>query len=152
MTGMIKWGQKSKPQKIPKASNKTPQKSLDQNLTPKKSHAEFPSHQNFVKALNNTTRKIETLVMECLCLFIHYTIWELLFHESSDCLEYPKKSLLKSSDPKKILGNIFLPKKIPEVKNFKPQLKSFDHPCHLKSRVPPWSFSDEPKILLFNST
>jgi len=35
MTGIIKWGQKSKPQKITKASNKTPKKSPDQNLTPK---------------------------------------------------------------------------------------------------------------------
>ena len=27
--------------------NQNPKKSLDQNLTPKKSHAEFPSHKNF---------------------------------------------------------------------------------------------------------
>ena len=90
------------------------------------------------------TWKIETLVMECLCLFIHLTIWRknlfhiccslsqharhsrtysvtcfmnycmLLYsrnyaagihrncHESSDCFaEYPKKSFLKSSYPKK---------------------------------------------------
>ena len=38
------------PKKIPWASNKT-QKTLDQNLTPKKSHAEFLSHKNFQKAL-----------------------------------------------------------------------------------------------------
>ena len=50
--------------------------SLDQNLTLKKSHAEFPSHKNFQKALNDITRKTETLLMECLCLFIHpHTIW-----------------------------------------------------------------------------
>ena len=41
---MIKWGQNSKPQKI-----------LDQNLTPKKSHAEFPSIKTFQKALNDVT-------------------------------------------------------------------------------------------------
>jgi len=35
-------GQKSKPKKIPKASKKNPIKSLDQKLTPKKSHAKFP--------------------------------------------------------------------------------------------------------------
>ena len=46
-TGMIEWGQKLKPQKIPRASKKPPKKSLDQNLTPQKSHAEFPSHKNF---------------------------------------------------------------------------------------------------------
>ena len=37
--------------------------------------------------------------------------------------------------PKKILAKIFLPKKIPEIENFKPQ-KSFG-PGHLKSGVPP---------------
>ena len=35
VTGMIKWGQKSQHQKIPRASNKTPQTYLDQNPTPK---------------------------------------------------------------------------------------------------------------------
>ena len=44
-TGMIELGQKLKPQKIPRASKKPPQKSLDQNLTLQKSHAEFPSHK-----------------------------------------------------------------------------------------------------------
>ena len=34
VTGMIKWAQKSQHQKIPRASNKTPQKYLDQNATP----------------------------------------------------------------------------------------------------------------------
>ena len=36
VTGMIKWGQKSKPKK-----------SLEQNLIPQKSHSNFPSHKNF---------------------------------------------------------------------------------------------------------
>ena len=31
------------------------QKTLDQNLTPKKSHAEFSSYKNFQKALNDIT-------------------------------------------------------------------------------------------------
>ena len=39
-------GQRSKPQKIPR----TPNKSLDRKLTPKKSHAKFPSFKNFQKA------------------------------------------------------------------------------------------------------
>jgi len=33
---MIEWGQKAKPKKIPRASNKTPKKSLDRKLTPPK--------------------------------------------------------------------------------------------------------------------
>ena len=40
VTGMIEWGQKSKPLKSP-----------GQNLTPKISHAKFPSHKNFQKVL-----------------------------------------------------------------------------------------------------
>ena len=36
VTGMIEWGK-----------NQNPKKSLHQNLTPKKSHDEFPSHKNF---------------------------------------------------------------------------------------------------------
>ena len=51
------------------------------------------------------------------------------YHESSDCFEYPKKSLLKSSHPIKYLP-IF-----PTQKN--PGIKSFDHPRHLKFGVPP---------------
>ena len=42
VTGMIEWGQKSKPKM-----------SLDQNLASKQSHAKFPSHKNFQKGLND---------------------------------------------------------------------------------------------------
>ena len=45
-------GAKIKTQKIPKLGLQTkPKKYQDQNLTPKKSLAEFPSHKNFQKAL-----------------------------------------------------------------------------------------------------
>ena len=47
--GMIKWWQKSKAKKIPRASNTNPpKKSLDKKSTSKKSHAEFLS----LKVLN----------------------------------------------------------------------------------------------------
>jgi len=42
---MIEWGQKSKPKKIPRASNKT-QKIPRQKRNPKKTHAEFLSLKN----------------------------------------------------------------------------------------------------------
>ena len=42
LTGMIEYGPRSKPQKIPRASNKN----LNQKLTPKKSREEFPSLKN----------------------------------------------------------------------------------------------------------
>ena len=58
--GMIEWGQTSKPKEIPRASNKPPPppKSLEQKLTPQKSHAEFLSLKNLQKALNDITLKI----------------------------------------------------------------------------------------------
>ena len=91
-TGMIEWGQKSKPKKISWASNKTTPKIPRQNFTPKKSHAEFPSHKNFQKALKKKkTRKMET------------SVW------------IPKKL-----PPKNTYQN-FLTQKNPEMENFKPQ-------------------------------
>ena len=44
-------------------------KSLDQKLTPKVSHVEFPSNKNSQGVFNDMTQKIENPVMECLCLF-----------------------------------------------------------------------------------
>ena len=58
MTGIIEWGQKSKPKKIPKASNKTLINPWTKKLTPKKSHAKFPSLENFQNAIiNDITKK-----------------------------------------------------------------------------------------------
>ena len=62
VTGMIEWG---KNQNLKESQN--PTKSLDQKLTPKQSHAEFPRLKNLQKALNDITRKIKTLEIECLC-------------------------------------------------------------------------------------
>ena len=64
---MIEWGQKSKPKKIPGASNKT-KKIRWTNINPQKTHAEFPSLKNFQKALND---------MVCLrYLVLHYSYHE----------------------------------------------------------------------------
>ena len=94
---MIKWGKKSKPQKY-----------VDQNLTPKKSLAEFPSHKKFPESFKWSN-----------------------YHESSDCFEYPKKCLPKSSCPK-----FSYPKKS-RNRNFQIQKESFYHLCYLKSGVSP---------------
>ena len=59
MMGMIEWGQTSKPKEIPQASNKTPKKSLEQKLTPQKSHAEFKTLKNLQKSLNDKHEKYE---------------------------------------------------------------------------------------------
>ena len=46
--------------------NQNPQNFLAQKLTPKKSHADFPSLKNFRKALNDVTRKIKLQKRVCL--------------------------------------------------------------------------------------
>ena len=86
------------------------------NRNPKKSHADFASHKNFQSNYAARTRGN--------------------YHESSDCFEYPKKFLLKSSSPKKYLPKFSYPNKILKAKISNPK-KSFDHPCHLKSEEPP---------------
>ena len=50
-------------------------------------------------------------------------------HKSSDFFEYPKKALLKPSQPQK-----YLPKKS-RSRKLQNQKKFFDHPYHLKSEV-----------------
>ena len=83
-------GAKMKTQQNPWGFKQNPKNSLDQNLTPKNSHAEFLSHKNFQR---NYAAEIRGN-----------------YHESSDCFEYPKKSLLKSSHPKNNLPKFFYPK------------------------------------------
>ena len=79
-----------------------PKKSLDQNLIPKKSHAEFPSHKNFQR---------------------NYAVGVCgNYHESSDCFEYPNKSLLKSSY---LNNNTIL------------YLLKFSYPLEIRSDPPP---------------
>ena len=67
-----------------------PKKSLDQKLTPRKSHAEILSHKNFWKALNDITWWIETSL-----------------------LNTPKNPYLNQTT-QKLLAKIFLYKKIPK--------------------------------------
>ena len=73
VTGIIEWGQKSKPKKSLELPTKR-EKSMDQNLTPKKSHAEF---------LSLNERKTSLVVLHRRTapgIGGHY-------HESSDCSE-----------------------------------------------------------------
>ena len=60
MTRMIELGQKSKPRKNSRTSNITPKNPWTKRLTPKKSHAEFPSLK-YYQALNDMTGKIKTI-------------------------------------------------------------------------------------------
>ena len=107
--------------------SQTPQKSLDQNSTPKKSHAEIPSHKNFQNALNAIARKKETLVLNNLVPRVLFPGFgggagkpgkSALGTRLS--FEYLKKPLLRSSYPK-ITCQIFATPKNPEIQNFKPK-------------------------------
>ena len=75
--------------KTPLGFKQNPQIVPEPKFNPKKSHAEFPSRKHFQKALNDITRKKETLV-----------------------LNTPKNPYL--NQPKKILAQIFPTKKIPK--------------------------------------
>ena len=75
-------------------------KSLDQNLTPQKFHAKFPSHKNVQRNYPAEIRRN--------------------YHEPPDCFEYPKKSLLKSSYQNNTCQN-FRTQENPDSQNFKPK-------------------------------
>ena len=70
---------------------------MDQNLTPQKSNAEFPSHQKFPESIK----------------------WY-NYDKSSNCFECHQKNLLKSSYQKKYLLK-FSYLKNPKIENIKPQ-------------------------------
>ena len=110
-------GVKIKIPKNPQSFQQNPKKSQDQKLTPQKSHSEFPSLENFQKPLNDITC--------CTFLVCDFKVQNYEagirghYHESSDCFEYSKKSLLKSSHPKTILAQFSYPKNS-QIENFKP--------------------------------
>ena len=120
---MIEWGQKSKPQILPRASNKTPKTPGRKINSPQKIHTKLPSLKNFQKALRDKTRK-----------GLQRTTQPGYAGTTTNLqivLDYPKKPLLKSSHPK----NVSTPKK-QESKISDPK-KSFDLPHLLKSGVSP---------------
>ena len=91
----------------------------------------------------NAITQRKTLEMEHSCLFIHHTIWIYPFPHLI-LFNTPKESLLKSSYP----SQIFVPKKILELK-ISNSKKSFDHPCHLKSRVSPPPLGGTPGLQVY---
>ena len=58
------------------------------------------------------------------------------YHETSDCSEYPKISLLQSSLPKKYLPN-FPTQKNAGIENVKSKKKTFNHRHGLEIRISP---------------
>ena len=105
MTGMIEWGQKSKIKKIPGPKFTPPPP------PPKKKKPMSNFRALKISRKLDITRKIKFLITSLVVLYSqnHTTGIRGHYYESSDCFEYPKKSLLKSRHPKK-LANISYPK------------------------------------------
>ena len=138
---MIDWAQQSKPKNPQGYGFKKKKKKFKNQIPGQKFNPKYPITNfwsNFKKALNDITRKIETLVMESLCLVVivktlvtlknifcyKHALWTMLlysrnyaagisgnYHESSHCFNYPQKILLKSSYPRKYLPKFSYPKK-----------------------------------------
>ena len=135
--GDDRMGAKIKTQKNPKGFQQNPKKSLDPKLTPKKSHAEFPSLKNFQKALNDMPRKIKPLE--------HYAEWQRGRNTRAlprifSLFWIPKNSLLKLSHRKK--KKKYLPnyptQKNPGIKNLKPKKILRSCPSLVIWRTTPW--------------
>ena len=96
------------PQKSPSASNKT-NPFLDQKLTPKKCHAEFPSRKDFQKALNDIARKRKINWKLNVCVYGSYTrAVPRIFRP----FWVPAKDPFLNQATQKNTSQIFLPKKI----------------------------------------
>ena len=126
---MIEWSQKSRPQKIPRASSKTQKNPWTKNWPPKNPMPilwplKVPERGNAI-----TQRK--TLEIEHSCLFIHHTIWI-----------YPSPHLILFNTPKKILTQIKLPKfSYPQkFRNWKFQTQKNPSiiPVTWNPKYPPW--------------
>ena len=73
----------------------------------------------------NAITQRKTLEIEYSCLFIHHTIW--IYPFPHHLFNTSKKSLLKSSYPKKYLPN-FCTQKNPGIENFKPKKTLWSSP------------------------
>ena len=109
--GWSNGGKNQNPKKSLGLPTKPTKKSLDQKLTPKKSHAKFLSLKNLQKALNDITQKIWTIEIECLCLFINHTIWIYRLFWIP-----PKIPYLNQATQEKMLAKFFYPKKSQRLK------------------------------------
>ena len=99
--------------------------SLDQILSPQKSHAEFPSHKNFQR---NYTARIRRDHTQELSHAGTITTLQIVWNTQ-------KNPYLNQPTQKNTCQNFSTPKN-PQIENFTP-IKILHHPCHLKSRVPP---------------
>ena len=120
VTGIIEWGQISKPQKIPYGFQENP-KNPGPKITPKKSHTTFPSDKNFQKVFNDTTQNKNITNRMFEFVYSSYVPWHYNVHIpqiKSHCFEYPKDPYLNKANQKYLLN--FPTQNNPGIKNFKP--------------------------------
>ena len=102
----------------------------------------LPTKPKKVSGPKTNPKKMPCRISEQVCWYLFanslrfHDIYRDYYHESSDCFEYPKKSLLQIKPPKKNTCQILLPPKNPGIETFK-ATKSSHHPRHLKSEVHP---------------
>ena len=117
------------------AKIKTPKNPWIKNWPPKNPMPNFPVHG--VKWYNTKFKNVRNWMKY---LFLRNSMWS--YHDTRalprilKLLWIPQESLLKTNQPIKIRAKSSFPKKSWNRK-FLTQKKSFDHPCHLKSWVPP---------------
>ena len=118
LTGMIEWSQTSRSKKILRASSKTQKKSLDQKLTPKKSHADLVALKSSRKGwcYNNSKTR----------LFILYS--QNYAARALPILFNTPKNPYSNQATQKNTCQIFVPKKIPESKISNPSSPSLEIP------------------------
>ena len=91
----------------------------------------------------NTITQRKTLEIEHSCLFIHHTIWICFassgshFNKLERVLETPKNGFVSTVTLYITLNKTNPGQNITNKTKFSYPKKSFDHPRHLKSRVPP---------------
>ena len=118
-------GVKIKTENNPQRFRQNPKKSLDQKLTPKKSHAKFPSLKIAQKALKGITQKINWKLNVCICGWDSQTqppIFILFWIPQKVPTYTPVNQVTQKNT-----CQIFPPKRIPETKISSPQ-KSFCRP------------------------
>ena len=119
----LKWQEWSNGAKITRPPS--PPNSLDQNLTPKKSLAEFPSHDSFQKA--------ETVAKQ---VWLYNLVAELMRRTYAGTITNLHKYCLNQATQNTTCQN-FLTQKFPNIKNFKPKKILRSSPS-LEIRSNPW--------------
>ena len=134
VTGMIKWSQKSRPKKIPRASSKTQKNPWTKNWPPKNPMPILLPLK--VPERGNATTQRKALEIEHSCLFIHHTIWI-----------YPFPHLILLNTPKNPYSNQatqakFLYPKISWNRKFQTQKNPSIIPVTWNPEYPPWDLQD----------